>query len=139
VGRFRQLAQEGYYNGLPFYTVMNTPALSLAQSGSKTGDETGKADLPDIPLEPSDRQFNAGTIGLSRTGANPDSGNSQYFIVTQLRADGAAALYRRYTIIGEIISARDEKGNPADFRSLLAKLAKDDKVMKIEISERKTR
>jgi len=139
VGRFRQLAQEGYYNDLPVYKVINTPALSLAQSGSKTGDETGKANLPDIPLEPSDRLFNVGTIGFSRTGANPDSGNSQYFIVTQLRADGAAALHQRYTIIGEIISARDEKGNPADFRTLLAKLAKDDKVVKIEISEKKTR
>ena len=140
VSRFRQLAAEGFYNDLPFYKVLNTPALALAQSGSKTGDSTGKAaNLPDIPLEPAGRPFNVGTIGFSHTRANPDSGNSQYFMVTQIRADGAAALLRHYTIIGEIISARDEKGNPADYRTLLSKLTGEDKVVKIEISEKKTK
>jgi cyclophilin family peptidyl-prolyl cis-trans isomerase len=140
VGRFKQLAEDGFYNGLPFYAVVKTPALSLAQAGSKSGDSTGKAtNLPDIPLEQSDRPFDIGTIGFSHTRTNADSGSSQFFIITQIGADGSASLFRRYTVIGKIISARDEKGDPADYRALLSKLTAEDKVLKIEISAKKTK
>ena len=137
VARFAQLAREGFYDGLAFHRVINTPSLSLVQSGSPTGDETGKAEGEPIPLEPSNRRFRVGTVGLARTPANPDSGSSQYFIITKIRADGAAALFRRYTQIGQVKAARDAGGKPTDFRIILGKIARGDKVIRVEISEKK--
>lgn len=137
VERFRQLAQRGFYDNLAFHRVINTPALGLAQTGSPTGDETGKADGEPIPLEPGDRKFREGTVAFAHTPADPDSGSSQYFIVTRVREDGSAALYGRYTVIGEIAAAYDDKGNPADFRAILGAITEKDKVIKVEISEKK--
>jgi cyclophilin family peptidyl-prolyl cis-trans isomerase len=137
VARFAQLGREGFYDGLTFHRVIDTPSLSLVQSGSPTGDETGKAEGGPIPLEPGNRRFRVGTVGLARTPVNPDSGSSQYFIITKIRADGAAALFRRYTQIGQVKAARDAGGKPADFRAILGKIAGSDKVIRVEISEKK--
>lgn len=139
VERFRLLAEQGFYENLPFCYVLNAPALALVQSGGKTGDPMGKAPgLPDMPLEPSNRPFKTGTVAFAHTAANPDTGSSQYFIVTNIRPDGAASLFRKYTIIGEVISAWDTQGKPLDYLALLSKLKTEDKIIKIEISEKKT-
>ncbi len=137
VERFRQLAEEGFYDNLTFHRVIDTPSLALVQSGSPAADVTGRSEREPVPLEPSKRRFRVGTVGLARTPADPDSGNSQYFIVTKIRADGTAALYRRYTQIGQVRYARDAEGKPADFRDVLRKIEKNDKVIRIEISEKK--
>jgi peptidyl-prolyl cis-trans isomerase B (cyclophilin B) len=140
VERFRMLAVSGFYNEMKFFHARNAPALALVQTGSKIGDTTGKApDLKNLPLEPIDRLLRVGTIALAHTETDPDSGNSQFFMVTRIRADAAKALSRHYSVIGEIIAGRDAKGNPTDYQSLLAQLRPEDKIIRIEITQKKPR
>ena len=64
---------------------------------------TGGSDLVDIPLEAtSEKSFTRGMVGMARS-QNPNSANSQFFIMFQ---DGAF-LDGQYTIIGEVISGMD--------------------------------
>ena len=106
------LAADGAYDGVVFHRVIDG---FMAQTGDvQFGDSTdgqfdmrragtGGADLGDIPLEAtSEKSFTRGMVGMARS-QNPNSANSQFFIMFQ---DGAF-LDGQYTIIGEVISGMD--------------------------------
>ncbi|KMQ88522.1 peptidyl-prolyl cis-trans isomerase [Lasius niger] len=98
--RLETLASEGFYDGVPFHRVIEG---FMAQGGDPTGTGTGGSSYPDLPAEFSkDAKFERGTLGMARS-ANPDSANSQFFIMFE----PAPHLNGQYTIAGQIIEGMD--------------------------------
>jgi peptidylprolyl isomerase len=100
VERVKELAREGFYDGIVFHRVI--PGF-MAQTGDPTGTGTGGSKYPDLPAEFSNTaSFERGTVGAARS-SEPDSANSQFFI------DLAPApfLNGQYTIWGQVIDGMD--------------------------------
>ena len=109
--RLKQLAREGFYNGVPFHRVI---AGFMAQTGDgQNGNGTGGSKYPDLKAEFSNVPYKRGIVGMARKGNSNDSANSQFFIMF---ADGPS-LNGQYTVIGEVLSGMDvvdkiKKGEP---------------------------
>lgn len=99
VERITELANSGFYDGIVFHRVI--PAF-MAQTGDPQGTGMGGSDLPDLEAEFTNTNFTRGTVGMARS-ANPNSANSQFFIVT---AD-SPHLNGQYTLFGNVISGMD--------------------------------
>ena len=107
--RMRALARDGAYDGVVFHRVIDG---FMAQTGDvefgtreafgsgRAG--TGGSDLPDLPAEFSDENFAKGVVGMARA-QNPDSANSQFFIMF----DEGAFLNGQYTVVGRVISGQE--------------------------------
>ena len=94
VERIKQLAREGFYDGVPFHRVIEG---FMAQSGDPTGTGTGGSKLPDLKAEFSAEPHVRGVCSMART-SNPNSANSQFFICF----DDAGFLDRQYTVWGRV-------------------------------------
>jgi cyclophilin family peptidyl-prolyl cis-trans isomerase len=102
VERIKTLAQQGFYDNVPFHRVIEG---FMAQGGDPTGTGTGGSELPDLPAEfsePSRARFLRGVCGMART-SNPDSANSQFFIMLA----PISSLDGQYTIWGEVTGGMD--------------------------------
>ncbi len=99
VERVRTLAGEGFYNGLTFHRVIDG---FMAQTGDPTGTGEGGSKLPDLKAEFNPMPHVRGSVSMART-AEPDSANSQFFIVFYPRF----ALDRKYTVFGRVIAGMD--------------------------------
>ena len=99
VARIKELAREGFYDGIVFHRVIDG---FMAQTGCPEGTGTGGSSKPDLKQE-----FNAvphvrGTCSMARTN-NPNSANSQFFICFE----NASFLDRQYTVWGQVTSGMD--------------------------------
>ena len=99
VARIQLLTRQGFYDGLTFHRVI--PGF-MAQGGDPKGTGEGGSSLPDIKAEFSTTPFLRGTVGAARAD-NPDSGNSQFFIM--FAPD--PSLDNNYTVVGRVISGMD--------------------------------
>lgn len=99
VERITELANSGFYDGIVFHRVI--PGF-MAQTGDPLGTGMGGSDLPNLEAEFTNTNFTRGTVGMARS-ANPNSANSQFFIVT---AD-SPHLNGQYTLFGNVISGMD--------------------------------
>ncbi len=99
VERIKQLAREGFYDGIVFHRVIEG---FMAQAGCPHGTGTGGSDKPNLVQEFSDEHHVRGTCSMART-ADPDSANSQFFICF----DDTAFLDRQYTVWGQVINGMD--------------------------------
>lgn len=111
VERVRQLAKEGFYNGIVFHRVING---FMAQTGDPTGTGKGGSKLPDLKAEFSSYVYKRGTIGAART-AHPDTANSQFFIC--FNDMGCKGLTGQYTVWGQVVEGMEhvdkiERGEP---------------------------
>ena len=112
VARIKTLVRQGFYDNTPFHRVIEG---FMAQGGDPTGTGTGGSRLPDLAAEfsPASRaRFIRGTVGMART-ANPNSANSQFFIMFAPNQ----SLDGQYTIWGRVIGGMDavdriKKGAP---------------------------
>ena len=95
VARIIALTNKGFYDGIVFHRVIEG---FMAQTGDPTGTGMGGSDLPDLKAEFTDTPFVRGTIGMART-PNPDSANSQFFIVF----GDASFLNGQYSVVGQVI------------------------------------
>jgi cyclophilin family peptidyl-prolyl cis-trans isomerase len=98
VARIKELAREGYYDGLTFHRVI--PDF-MAQAGCPDGDGTGGSGQK-IEAEFSDEPYIRGTVGMART-MNPDSGDSQFFITF----GPTPHLNGQYTVWGQVTEGMD--------------------------------
>ncbi len=93
VNRIKELARQGFYDGLKFHRVIEG---FMAQTGDPKGDGTGgsgqnlTAEFNNVPHE-------RGTLSMARS-ADPNSADSQFFIVF----DKAPHLDGQYTAWGQV-------------------------------------
>ncbi len=99
VERVKELAREGFYDGVVFHRVI--PGF-MAQTGDPTGTGTGRSSKPDLPAEFSTEPFQRGTVGMARA-RDPNSANSQFFICFE----PASHLNGQYTVWGVVIEGME--------------------------------
>jgi peptidylprolyl isomerase len=99
VARIKELAGEGFYNGIVFHRVI--PGF-MAQTGDPTGTGTGGSTKPNLKAEFSREPHVRGTCSMARSG-HPDSANSQFFICF----DTAPWLDGKYSVWGEVIEGME--------------------------------
>ena len=109
VARIKELAREGFYDGVVFHRVI--PGF-MAQGGDPTGTGSSGSSKPNLPAEFSREPHIRGVCSMART-ANPNSANSQFFICF----DDATFLDRQYTVWGVVESGMEHvdalpKGEP---------------------------
>lgn len=101
VARFKDLANEGFYNGTTFHRINQSVIQGgdpLSKDADPANDGTGRSDKPNVPAEFSDIKYDTGIVGAAR-GQDVNSANSQFFI-TLKREQG---FDNRYTIFGKVI------------------------------------
>ena len=109
VARIKELAREGFYDGVVFHRVI---AGFMAQGGDPSGTGSGGSKKPDLKAEFSREPHVRGVCSMARTSA-PNSANSQFFICL----DDSTFLDNQYTVWGEVVDGMDHvdalpKGEP---------------------------
>ena len=109
VERIKELASEGFYDGVKFHRVIDG---FMAQGGCPNGTGTGGSDKPDLKAEFNAEPHVRGVCSMARTSA-PNSANSQFFIVF----DNATFLDKQYTVWGQVVEGMENvdalpKGEP---------------------------
>jgi len=94
VERITELANSGFYDGVVFHRVI--PGF-MAQGGDPTGTGMHGSDKPNLKAEFSNASHKRGVASMARA-QNPDSANSQFFIVTE----DSTFLDKQYTVWGEV-------------------------------------
>ncbi|MDO9471945.1 MAG: peptidylprolyl isomerase [Caulobacter sp.] len=109
VERIKELAREGFYDGVVFHRVI--PGF-MAQGGDPTGTGMGGSKKPDLKAEFSREPHVRGVCSMARS-SSPNSANSQFFICF----DDATFLDGQYTAWGVVTDGMDHidalpKGEP---------------------------
>ena len=99
VERIKQLARDGFYNGIVFHRVIDG---FMAQTGCPKGTGTGGSEHPNLPAEFNAEPHVRGTCSMARAQA-PNSANSQFFICF----DDASFLDRQYTVWGSVVEGME--------------------------------
>ena len=123
VERIKELAGEGFYDGIVFHRVI--PGF-MAQGGCPDGTGMGGSKKPDLKAEFNAEPHVRGICSMARTN-QPNTANSQFFICF----DDARFLDRQYTVWGVVEEGMEHvdalpKGEPP---------AKPGKIVKATISE----
>jgi peptidylprolyl isomerase len=108
VERIKELAREGFYDGIVFHRVIDG---FMAQTGDPTGSGMGGSGKK-LPAEFTKTPFERGTVGMARS-QDPNSGDSQFFICFA----AARFLDGQYTVWGEVTEGMEfvdniKKGEP---------------------------
>ena len=98
VARIKELVREGFYDGIVFHRVIDG---FMAQTGCPQGTGTGGSGQK-LKAEFNDEPHVRGVVSMARA-QNPDSGDSQFFIVF----DDATFLDRQYTAWGKVIEGME--------------------------------
>ena len=98
--RIKELAREGFYDGVPFHRVIEGFMAQTGDGENRNG--TGGSTKPDLKNEFSDTPHLRGTVSMART-ADPDSANSQFFICF----DDASHLNGQYTAFGQVVQGME--------------------------------
>jgi peptidylprolyl isomerase len=119
VARIGELANEGFYDGVPFHRVI--PGFMAQGGDGGRGDGTGGSTKPNLKQEFSKEPHVRGICSMART-SDPNSANSQFFIVF----DDARFLDSQYTVWGEVTSGMElidalPKGEPPRTPGKIAK------------------
>ncbi len=109
VERIKQLARQGFYDGLLFHRVIEE---FMAQGGDPLGNGSGGSQLPDLAAEFNTLPHVRGALSMARA-ESPNSANSQFFIIFLPRF----SLDRNYTVFGRVVSGiefvdRIQRGEP---------------------------
>jgi len=102
VARFKELANEGFYNGITFHRI-NDSVVQGGDPNSKDDDPlndgSGGSKKPNVPAEFSDLKYESGIVGAARLGSDVNSANCQFFITLKR----VASFDSNYTIFGKVI------------------------------------
>lgn len=109
VARIKELAREGFYDGIVFHRVI--PGF-MAQGGDPNGRGSGGSSKPNLKAEFSREPHVRGVCSMARTN-DPNSANSQFFICF----DDATFLDNQYTVWGQVTDGMEHvdalpKGEP---------------------------
>jgi len=103
VARFKELAKEGYYNGIAFHRI-NQSVIQAGNADTKPGAKPagvkeGDSGKPNVDAEFSDIKYDTGIVGAARLGNDVNSANSQFFIMLKREA----GFDDKYTVFGKVI------------------------------------
>jgi len=98
VGNFKELAGQGFYDGLIFHRVIKD---FMIQGGCPQGTGTGG---PGYTFEDEINQHKVERGKLAMANAGPNTNGSQFFIVT---IDAAPWLDGKHTVFGEVTEGMD--------------------------------
>jgi cyclophilin family peptidyl-prolyl cis-trans isomerase len=103
VARFKELAKEGYFNGIAFHRI-NDNVIQAGNADTKEGAKPsvgreGDSGKPNVEAEFSDIPYDTGIVGAARLGNDVNSQNSQFFIMLK-RQPG---FDNNYTVFGKVI------------------------------------
>jgi peptidylprolyl isomerase len=126
VERIKTLARQGFYDGIVFHRVIDG---FMTQTGDPTGTGMGGSKLPDLRAEFSDEPHIRGAVSMARA-SDPNSGNSQFFIVTK----DSRFLDSQYTVWGRVIKGMEfvdkiKKGAGRD-----GKVTDPDRMIKVRVA-----
>ena len=99
VARIKELAREGFYDGIIFHRVIEG---FMAQGGCPHGTGMGGSSKPDLKAEFNSEPHVRGTCSMARS-AQPDSANSQFFICF----GDTGFLDNQYTVWGQVSEGMD--------------------------------
>jgi cyclophilin family peptidyl-prolyl cis-trans isomerase len=110
VARIAELANEGFYDGVPFHRVIEGFMAQGGDGGNRNG--TGGSSKPNLKQEFNKEPHVRGICSMARTN-DPNSANSQFFIVF----DDARFLDGQYTVWGQVTDGMElidalPKGEP---------------------------
>ncbi len=119
VERIKELAREGFYDGIVFHRVIDG---FMAQTGCPHGTGTGGSKQPNLPAEFNAEPHVRGVCSMARS-SNPNSANSQFFICF----DDARFLDKQYTVWGKVIEGMDnvdkiKRGEPVQNPDKMTKM-----------------
>lgn len=121
VKRIKELARKGFYDGIVFHRVI--PGF-MAQTGDPTGTGRGGSGQ-NLKAEFNDVSHTRGIVSMARAN-NPDSADSQFFIVTK----DSTFLDRQYTAWGRVKSGMEFVDNIATGEPP----ANPDKIVKMSVA-----
>ena len=126
VARIKELAREGFYDGIVFHRVIDG---FMAQTGDPRGDGTGGSGRK-LKAEFNAAKHLRGTCSMARA-QSPDSADSQFFICFA----PAPFLDGKYTIFGQVTSGMDyidaiKKGDEARNGAV----ADPDRIVKMQVA-----
>jgi peptidylprolyl isomerase len=98
VARIKELAGQGFYNGVVFHRVIEG---FMAQTGDPTGTGRGGSGK-NLKAEFSDAPHERGAVSMARAN-HPDSADSQFFICF----DDATFLDGKYTVWGQVVEGME--------------------------------
>jgi len=104
VARFKELAKEGYYNGIAFHRI-NQSVIQAGNANTKPGatqpadGKEGDSGKPNVDAEFSDIKYDTGIVGAARLGNDVNSANAQFFITLKREA----GFDDKYTVFGKVI------------------------------------
>ncbi len=109
VARIKELANEGFYDGVVFHRVI--PGF-MAQGGDPKGTGGGGSNKANLKAEFSAEPHVRGVCSMARTN-DPNSANSQFFVCF----DDARFLDKQYTVWGQVTDGMENvdalpKGEP---------------------------
>lgn len=99
VAHIKSLTRKGFYDGLAFFRVIDG---LIAQTGDPTNSGRGGSGQT-LKSEISDRLHKRGTVSMALRGSDPDSADSQFFIVY----DDAPRFDGRYTVWGQVVEGME--------------------------------
>ncbi len=103
VARIKELAREGYYNGIGFHrindTVIQAGDANTKAGGPQTQGKEGDSGKPNIQAEFSDVLYETGIFGAARLGNDVNSANAQFFIMLKREK----AFDTSYTVYGKVV------------------------------------
>jgi peptidylprolyl isomerase len=119
VNRIKELAREGFYDGVPFHRVIEG---FMAQGGDPTGTGTGGSPKPNLKAEFSDAPHRRGACSMARS-QNPNSANSQFFICFA----PCDFLDGQYTVWGQVVEGMEhvdrlKRGEPVSNPDRIVKM-----------------
>jgi peptidylprolyl isomerase len=119
VSRIKELAREGFYDGVPFHRVIEG---FMAQGGDPTGTGTGGSSKPNLKAEFSDAPHRRGACSMARS-QNPNSANSQFFICLA----PCDFLDGQYTVWGQVVEGMEhvdrlKRGEPVSNPDRIVKM-----------------
>jgi cyclophilin family peptidyl-prolyl cis-trans isomerase len=128
VARIKELARQGYYDGVVFHRVI---AGFMAQTGDPTGTGSGGSGQK-LKAEFSSEPHVRGTLSMARA-QDPDSADSQFFICF----DAAPYLDGQYTVWGKVVEGMEfvdqiTKGDPT--ANGIVPEAQRDTIVKLQVA-----
>ena len=96
VSQIKELAREGFYDGVPFHRVI--PGFMAQTGDGQNRNGTGGSSKPDLIAEFNSTPHLRGTVSMARS-SDPNSANSQFFICF----GETPHLNGQYTVFGQVI------------------------------------